>query len=174
MAFTGMPTEVQYTFVDRENTRATTSLFLPNPGADFADAASIYDKALEIGTAIAGLSLSTLVSVNVIFSGRDSAAVGAGEVERKGVFTFATDGGTDYTTGVPGFKDGLLDADRRTIVITTGNMTTEVQAFVDAMLNGPIGANNSATNAAGKSLVRVIEAHKEHGGSLLERRGRSG
>lgn len=174
MALSAMPTEVQYTFIDRENTRATTSLFLPSAGALFVNASAIYNNALAIGVALQALSDCVLIAINVVFSGRDNAAVGAGEVERKGVFTFATDGGTDYTTGVPGFKDALLNTDRRSISIVSGDDTPEVDAFITALLAGPPGYANGATNAGGRSLVRAVEAHKEHGSSLLEKRGRSG
>jgi len=174
MALTAKPTECVLIFKDRENTRSTTRFYLPQTGAAFTNAFASYTQALDIANAVQLISDCVLIGVTVLFSGSDGAAVGAGEVERKGVFTFATNGGTDYVTAVPGFKDALLDTNRRDIPVLGSSVPAEVTAFVNAMLNGPVGISNAATNAAGLDLVRVIEGHKEHTPSLVERRGRSG
>lgn len=174
MAIGAKATEVVLIMKDRENTKSSTRFYLPSAGGAFTNALAAYNAALDIAAAIQLLSDCALMAVVVLFSGSDGAAVGAGEVERKGVFTFATNGGTDYVTAVPGFKDALLDPNRRDIPVLGGSVPAEVTAFVNAMLNGPVGLSNAATNAAGLDLVRVVEAHKEHTPSLIERRGRSG
>jgi len=174
MAIDALPTEVIAQFKDRENTRSTTRFFLPNAGTAFVDAATLYAKALTVVELIAEISDCTLMGVKTTFSGRDDSAVGGGEVERRGVFAFAATGGTDYVTAVPSIKYGLLEPNRRDIAVRGASVTPEVQAFLDAVLTGPVGYSNGATNAAGRDLVRCLEAYKFTTGSLLERRGRSG
>jgi hypothetical protein len=173
MALAQIPTKVKLTFRDRENSIAHTGFFLPAPGLLQVNAQAIYTKAQDVAAAVAAISDCQLVSMAVCFGDSDDAAVGLGEVEKKGLFTFAVAGGTNYTTLVPGFKDSLLENDKRTIAVA-GTVQTEVQDFIDAILNGPASFNNGATNASGISLARVVEAHKVHVHSLVERRGKSG
>lgn len=173
MALQQTATEVLLTFRDRENTRATTRFFMGPPGLLQVNAEAIYTQARVIALNIAALSDCQLVEMAVKYQDRDDAAAGAGEVERKGKFIFAVAGGTDYNTLVPGFKDSLLDTNQRSIALGAG-AHAEVTAFVNAILNGPVGFNNGATNAAGVSLARAVAAFKVHVRSLEDRRGRSG
>jgi hypothetical protein len=174
MAIIATPTEVILSFRDRENTPAKTRFFLPTPGLANVNAETIYAYARTLTPLVAALSDCQLTGMAVVFQDRDDAAVGAGEAERKGLFTFAVAGGTNYQTQVPGFLDALLDSDKRSIAVQGAGVQADVQSFLDAILAGPVGFDNGATNAAGISLVRAVEAHKSHVRSLLDRRGRSG
>lgn len=176
MALAYIPVEVEIGFIDIEGTHAHTRFFLPPLGTGATNADDNIAKAIEVMNAIAALSDCALLSRSIIFQSRDNAVVGAGEVERKGLFTFAPAQGTEFTTMVPGFKDSLLDADKRSISVVTGGPQTkaEVTAFVNAVLNGSASLNNGATNAAGISLSQAISGKKYHEGSLKEKRGKSG
>lgn len=174
MAILAVPSECILTFRDRENTTAKTRFFLPVPGLLQVNAEAVYTKARAMALLVAALSDCQLTNMAVVFADRDDSAVGAGEVERKGLFTFAVAGGSQYHTQVPGFLDSLLDIDQRSIATSGAGVKSEVQAFLDAILAGPVGFANGATNAAGLSIVRTVEAHKAHVRSLVDRRGRSG
>lgn len=174
MALVQVVTNVVLRFRDRENTIATTGFFLNPPGLASVDADALYQKAQAAAAAVAAMSDCQLVGMKVTFQDRDDTAVGAGEVERKGEFDFAVAGGTNYRTFVPGFKDALLEANQRTIAVLGSGVTPQVQAFIDAVLNGPASFSNGATNAAGINLARVVSGRKLHVSSLKESRGRSG
>ena len=174
MALQAVETEVLLTFRDRENTIARTRFFLPQPGLLQVNAQTIYTKAQTLTGLIAAISDCQLIDMAVKFQDRDDVSVGAGEVERKGKFIFAVAGGTPYTTLIPGFKDTMLDTDKRSIAITGASVHAEVQAFLDAIINGPASFNNGGTNAAGVDLARAVDAFKVHVRSLQDRRGRSG
>jgi len=174
MAIAAVPTEVIVNFKDRENTATKTRFYLPVPGVLNVNAQAIYTKARTMALAVAACSDCQMTGFAVLYQDRDNAAAGAGEAERKGNFMFAVNGGTNYTTQVPGFLDSLLDANKRTIAVAGPDVAPEVQAFIDALLDGPPSFNNGATNASGLSLVRAVDGRKTHVRSLVERRGRSG
>jgi hypothetical protein len=174
MAIIAVPSECILTFRDRENTTAKTRFFMPSAGLAAVDAQAVYTHARTMAGLVAALSDCQLVNMAVVYQDRDDSTVGAGEAERKGVFTFGVAGGTNYRTMVPGFLDSLLDVDQRSIAVQGPNVAPEVQAFIDALLDGPPSFNNGATNSAGLSLVRAVSGKKAHVHSLLDRRGRSG
>lgn len=176
MALAYVPVEVELGFLDVEGTPAHTRFFLPALGVGATNADDNIAKAIAVMNAIAAISDCQLLSRSIIFQSRDNAVVGAGEVERKGIFTFAPAQGTEFTTMVPGFKDSLLDADKRSISVIPGGPQTkiEVTAFMNAILNGSASLNNGAVNAAGISLAQAISGKKYHEGSLKEKRGKSG
>lgn len=174
MALEPIVTECKLTFRDRENTIAHTSFFLPPPGLLQVNAQAIYTKARAITAAIVALSDCQLIDMAVTFADEDNVTDGTGEVEKKGRFVFAVAGGSNYATLIPGFKDSMLESNNRTIAVVGASVHAEVQAFIDAVLNGPPSFNNGATNAAGINLARVVEARKVHVHSLVERRGKSG
>jgi hypothetical protein len=174
MALEPIATKVLLSFRDRENTIGKTGFFLPVPGLLQVNAEAIYTKAKAIATAIQAISDCQLVDLSVTFGDEDNVTDGTGEVEKKGRFVFAVAGGTNYSTMIPGFKDSLLDNNKRTITVVGAGVNSDVQAFIDAVLNGPASFNNGATNAAGVNLARVVEARKVHVHSLAERRGKSG
>lgn len=176
MALAYVPVEVELGFIDIEGTPASTRFFLPPLGTGATNADDNIAKAIAVMNAVAAISDCQLLSRSIIFQSRDNAVVGAGEVERKGLFTFAPAHGTEFTTMVPGFKDSLLDADKRSISVVLGSpqTKTEVTAFINAVLSGSSSLNNGATNAAGISLAQAISGKKFHEGSLKEKRGKSG
>jgi hypothetical protein len=176
MALLYVPTGVLLSFIDTEGTIGRTGFFLPALANDNANVDDLIAKGATVAATIAAMSDCVLVDRSTIFTARDNAVVGAGEVEKKGIFYFTPAQGSAYRTQVPGFKDSLLDANKRSIAVTgtTPAPKTEVAAFVTALLDGPVGSNNGATNAAGISLDAALSAHKEHESALKERRGRSG
>lgn len=171
MAVAALPYKVEYIWKDREGTFATTSINIQNRPVLAAD---VQAKAAALVPLLKALSSCHLVAYRVISRYADPAVAGAGEAERKGKFTFTTAQGSHYTTMVPGFKDGLLDANGRDITVKGASVRPEITAFVNAIVNGPAGWANGPVNEAGLDIIAALYAKKVHVRSLARRAGRSG
>lgn len=165
MAITrGSVYQATFGFVDRDDNRAHTSVYLPGGLTDV----EAYDSAVALGTAMQALSNAALYSVTLTLQSFDpavdvSAVVEASDVERKGVFTFqASNPYIQTRMEVPSIRNEL-------VVDGTNNLNTTdaaVIAFFNAVLLGPGGAGNGPVSINGADMVtRKGFPYKMHRGS---------
>jgi hypothetical protein len=171
MPVEAVPYGIEYLWKDREGTLATTNLHAQNRPVLASD---VIAKATSLVPLLRAVSGCHLIAVRVISRYQDPAIAGAGEAERRGQFEFVTGQGTKYITKIPGFKDGLVDANGRDITVTSGVALPEVEAFVDKIVNGAFGPGNGPCNEAGIDITACRRAKKVHIRSLSRRAGRSG
>lgn len=163
----------EYLWRDREGTETSTTINLSYGINGVTDGIMAVEKAQALVSLMQALSSCTLTGYRVISRYANEAAAYAGEVERRGQFKFLSAYSRPYVTSVPGFKDSLLDTNKRDITVR-GTVKTEVQAFLDAVLDGPAGWSNGATTISGDQLVAASSAKKIHSRSLARKPRSSG
>lgn len=171
MAVAALPYAVEYIWKDREGTVAFTNLHIQNRPVLAVD---VQAKALALVPLLKALSSCQLIAYRVISRYEDPTVAGAGEAERKGKFTFVTAQGSHYTTMIPGYKDALLDNNGRDITVRGASVKAANAAFINAIVNGPVGWANGPVNESGFPIIAAISAKKIHVRSLARRSGRSG
>lgn len=163
----------EYFWRDREGSETSTTINLSYGLTGTTDGIMAVTKAQDLLPLIQALSSCTLTGYRVISRYANEEAAYAGEVERRGQFKFISAYSRPYVTAVPGVKDSLLDANGRDIGVR-GTVKAEVQAFIDAILDGPAGWSNGATTISGDQLVAAQSAKKIHRSSLARKPRRSG
>lgn len=163
----------EFLWRDREGTETSTTMNLSYGLTGTTDGVMAVTKAQALVPLIQALSSCTLTGYRVISRYVNEEAAYAGEVERRGQFKFISAYSRTYTTAVPGFKDSLLDPNGRDISVR-GTVKSEVQDFIDAILDGPAGWSNGATTIAGDQLVSAKSGKKIHRSSFSRKTRRSG
>jgi hypothetical protein len=169
MAMTKQAFALECAWIDREGTKVATTSYIESA----ATGVNAMAKAATLVPLIKALSSCHLAGYRLLGRYADNAVTGAGEAEKKGVFFLGTATGTQFRTQIPGFKDGLLDVNGRDIIVKGGSITTEVNAFLDLMLNGAAGIANGAVNQAGLDVDHAVRAYKYHVRSLSRGRRRN-
>lgn len=165
---------VEYLWLDRENSQTSTTINLGFDAVGFGDGRNAIAKAQALAPLMQSLSSCKLIGYKVRSAYANETAGYTGEVERRAQFKFTTADSRNYTTRIPGFKDTLLDPNGRDIAIRGASVQTEVQTFIDAIVNGPAGWANGATTISGAQLVAARSARKIHVPSLRRKPRRSG
>lgn len=157
MALVQVPYLFEASIVDNNNERAPVRLRLP-AGITTAEAQS-YGAALA--TAVAALTNGQLRDWSVAIMFQENAPTIPGpesEVERKAQFSFRCVNGQIVRCSIPSPDFGLEIDGSNTIDLTGLNAS----AFVDLVVDGPVGLNNSVVSNAGSSVASVEQAYVTH------------
>lgn len=92
---------------------------------------------------------------------------GAGEAERRGNCVFTTADWYPFKTSIPGFNSTCCFDSGRDARINPDH--PRVKRFIEAVLDGPLGAGNGCIASNGDSLKHFKEGYKYHRKSLTKR-----
>lgn len=161
--YTGTVT-FNFKFRDRDLNTSTTGIsFALGAITTLAEMVLIGD---QVGALLAAVSDATYMGVTISINTRENPvvtalAVEASDVERKGMLTFSTAGGTTASVKIPSIL--------ATLVIDRGQQldvaAASLAAVVTALLNGPVGGGNGAATAAGVQYEALYSSKKIHLGS---------